>query len=87
MKATIRRNRETQRLELFFYNSNPRRVWLECFDRNEGHSEVSIEYMRKCEPVDVASLEARELRDDWERIGPDRWPVDIVQRLQIKVTP
>ena len=86
MKATIRRNRETGRPELFFYNSNPRGMWLECFDRNEGHSEVSIEYMRKCAPVDLASLEARELREHWERIGPDRWPVDLVQRLPRKVT-
>lgn len=81
-KVTIRRGPATGRPLLFFWNSNPRTVWLECFDRREGHTDVDLAYMHRCAPIDPASLEAQELGQCWESIGPDRVQVDIVKRLQ-----
>lgn len=82
MKVSIRRDRETGRPILFFYNSNPRKVWLECYDRIGQHSEACPTYMRECAPIDPDSLEAQELRDEWDRIpGGTGFPSEIVRRL------
>lgn len=82
MKVSIRRDRETGRPILFFYNSNPRRYWLECYDRIGQHSECSLGYLRQCAPIDPESLEAQELRDEWDRIpGGTGFPSEIVRKL------
>lgn len=65
---------------LFFRNRNNRAEWLECYDPFEGHSEVSETFYRKCKPLPI-DASAKAIAEHWERIGPDRCEVKIVQRL------
>jgi hypothetical protein len=82
IRVTIRREKDTGQLALFFRNSNGRGNWIECFTRREGHNEVSREYMqRRCTPVDPTDPEAVRLARFWESIGPDRHLVTIARRL------
>ena len=83
VRVTIRREKETGQLALFFRNSNRRGMhWIECFTRADGHSEVSREYMqRRCTPVDPSDPEAVRLAQFWDSIGPDRHQVTIARRL------
>jgi hypothetical protein len=58
---------------LFFWNSNSRGLeWLECYARIGGHSECSIDYMRKCRPMSVHALtpDAVALVREWATLGP-----------------
>ena len=77
--VTIRRNPHGV-AELFFYNANPREYWLECYNPFEGHTEVSESYMLQCKPLPV-DMSARAIAEHWERIGPDRASVRILNRL------
>lgn len=80
--VSIRRDRQTGRPVLFFWNSNPRGHWLECFDRAEGHSECSRAYMlRRCLPLGPHDSDGAELAEFWESIGPDRAEFRIMARL------
>ena len=83
LPVSIRRDKQTGRAVLFFWNSNPRGHWLECFDRTEGHNKCSREYMQhQCLPLGPHDSDGAELAEFWESIGPDRTDVRIVARLQ-----
>lgn len=85
MKTTpvqIRRDRETKLPVLFFRNSNTRgHRWLECFDMQDGHSEVDDAYRLRCEKLDARKLpeDALKLLQHWNNL-PGAYGVP-VQRL------
>jgi hypothetical protein len=80
-RVTVRRCTATGHAELFFYNTNPRDYWLECFTRKDGHADTGLGYMRACKPVDPSHPDAVALVQHWESIGPDRATVRILKRL------
>lgn len=81
-RITVRREKSTGHLALFFRNENPRSSWLECFTMAEGHKEVPRDYMlRQCSPVDPSDPGAVRLAAFWESIGPDRTVYKLVRRL------
>lgn len=78
----IRRDRETKLPVLFFRNSNTRgQRWLECFDMQDGHSEVDDAYRLRCEKLDARKLpdDALRLLGAWNSL-PGEYGVP-VQRL------
>lgn len=79
VQVTIRRQ-PWGNAALFFRNSNSRAEWLECYDPNEGHTEVSEAFYRRCKPLPI-DASARAIAEYWESIGHDRCEVKIVQRL------
>lgn len=81
-RVTIRREKQTGHLALFFRNTNGRASWIECFTMAEGHNEVSRAYMQtRCSPVDPVDPDAVRLAAYWESIGPDRTVYTIGRRL------
>lgn len=75
--VTIRRDRQTGRLVLFFVNRalSMGQWWIECFDPAEGHSECSIDYMRRCAPIKPQRL------TDAPQDAP-AWPADALMLFQ-----
>lgn len=67
--VTVRRDRETGRPVLFFYNANGRGYWLECYDRIGQHSQVSREYMRACKRCAPSDDDAAALVREWDTLG------------------
>lgn len=89
INVSVRRDKQTGRPVLFFYNTSPRGYWLECYDRIGQHSEASKEYMRN-QTVPVSHLaevnpDAAALLAEWENLGPeaDRIPAHPVARLPV----
>lgn len=95
MNVTIREDKETGELVLFFANyftsemkaenKLPKVWWLECYTRREQHGQPSRDYMRKrCRPCPGnREWEARQLADHWRLLpGGNGEPVRIVSQLR-----
>lgn len=86
MQVSVRIHSKSEDPELFFYNSNPRVYWLECFGREGMHSEVSREYMlRQTRPARTEEEKARcsRLFNRWSALpgGNPADPPRMVARL------
>ena len=67
--VTVRRDRETGRPVLFFYNANTRGYWLECYDRIGQHSEATRDYMKACKRCAPSDDDAAALVREWDTLG------------------
>lgn len=80
--VSIHQDKETKELVLFFTNSNLRMHWIECFTEKEGHSEASIEYMRKaCAAIDYNSKDCKEFFERWINNSANGNQFRLVKRL------
>lgn len=93
MNVTIREDKQTGQLVLFFANhwqqgGNQGRGlvwWLECYTRREQHSEASRAYMQtKCRPCPAnREWEAKQLAEHWNALpGGNGEPVSIVSQVR-----
>lgn len=65
INVAMRRDRETSRPILFFWDSGS----LMCYDRIGQHSEASIGYMRRCAPIRTLDAAALAVLREWARMG------------------
>lgn len=90
INVVIRRHLTTGELELFFANDFGKQFprnpswWIECFNPNEGHSEVSRHYMtQQCgKPLPADDPQAIKLARTWGNYGPDKYRTRIVKALR-----
>lgn len=71
--VSVRLDPEDNKPVLFFWNNNSYGWnWLECYAHIGQHSECSIDYMRKCKPLNVHALppDAVALVREWATLGP-----------------
>jgi hypothetical protein len=84
--VTVRRDKATGNPVLFYVNrtKDGQRHWVECFDWKDGHSEPSVQWMRKgCAPMATNDPAALAVVKYWGSLpGADGAP-RMVQRLRI----
>lgn len=77
MQVSARISRETQDVELFFYEGRD----LMCYAHVGQHSPASVEYMRsRTRPADLNSPEVLRLFNEWRAV-PGGLPARLVHRL------
>lgn len=82
VNIAVRRRIADKVPELFFYNSNARTYWLECYARIGQHSQASVQYMHdKTAPVRILDDECRALVREWSNLGGEPVSVRLVARL------
>ena len=80
--CVVRINKDNQ-LESFYYNKDSHgRKRLECFTKQEGHSEYCIEYYKDTKPC-KDYLQAQSFVDSYNRMAPQDGVIFVLkQRLQ-----
>lgn len=72
--VTVRREKESRFLALFFINNIGTKTWIECFTKIDGHVEVSRDYMEhECEAVDQNDPQVLELVKFWDNLRPTKY--------------
>ena len=82
VRITVRREKETKNLALFFINSNQRTSQVVCFTKQDQHTISSHDYIENyCVKVKAEDPEVIQFVKFWENIGPERHNVLICENI------